>query len=245
MTAPRKEPRKKPAQKRVERQEAAAVDNARLAPVEGKTPGQKRYLKSIKANTVTVATGPAGTGKTYMAAAYAAQMIRAGQIKRVILCRPAVEATGEKLGFLPGDMNDKMAPWTAPVLDVLREKLGKTKVDLMIDAGDIVVVPFAFMRGRTFKDAFVILDEAQNATPIQMELFTGRFGENIKVVIDGDIEQSDIGANTGLAALYEMVEEGELEDVGLVEMDWEDIVRSAQCKQFIMGWAGYKSRRQG
>lgn len=239
----RREVKKKPAQKRVERQAVAAEAQAKIAPVEGKTAGQKRYLKSIKANDVTVAVGPAGTGKTYMAAAYAAQMIRAGQVRRVILCRPAVEATGERLGFLPGDMQDKMAPWTAPVLDVLREKLGKAKVEAMIDADDISVVPFAFMRGRTFKDAFVICDEAQNCTVKQMELLTGRFGENIKVVIDGDIQQSDIGPDTGLAAIYGMVEMGELESVGLVEMDFEDIVRSAQCKQFIKGWAGYHTRQ--
>ncbi len=244
MTAP-KTPRMKPAEKRRARQEAVAEEQQTRAPVSGKTPGQKRYLASIKSNTVTIAMGPAGTGKTFIASSYAAELIMVGSIKRIFLCRPAVEAGDEKIGFLPGDMQKKMAPWTAPIMAVLKMKLGGGKVDEMIRQGLIEVVPFAYMRGLNFDEAFVILDEAQNTTPLQMKLFTTRIGKDSKVVINGDVEQTDMKMSvTGLDAAIRIAKHREMAGVSVVTLKVEDIVRSEQTRQWVEGFNWFEGAGQ-
>lgn len=243
MTTP-KQPRKTPKQKRVERQEAKAEEHTQNhSPVQGKTPGQRRYLAALKSTGTVVVIGPAGTGKTFIAASLAAQMLIAGQIKQIKLVRPAVEAGEEKHGFLPGDINKKLAPWAEPVLAVLRKRLGDAKVTAMILSGDIKVEPFTYMRGLSWDDAFVILDEAQNTTVPQMELFTTRIGERCKVVIDGDVKQSDLencGVESGLTALIDIMADRRMEDTVLIRLGVGDIVRGPVCKRWVEAWEDYK-----
>jgi phosphate starvation-inducible PhoH-like protein len=235
--------KKSKSEKRQERQAVKAEENiVRCAPVRGRTPGQNRYLAALKSSVMTIAIGPAGTGKTFMAASYAAEMFIAGKIKQIILVRPAVAAGGEEHGFLPGDLKKKLAPWTAPVMAVLRQKMGNGKVDALIAADLIRVEPFTYMRGLTFSDAFVLLDEAQNATTEQMKLFTTRIGENCKVVIDGDIEQAtDLGPVTsGLHAVISIAHSQRLEDVEVVTLTVRDIVRSGMTKAWVQGWHAHE-----
>lgn len=231
------------AERRRARQEEVVKENAKLSPVQGKTPGQRKYLNSIRQNEVTVAVGPAGTGKTFIAASYAAQMMAAGQIKQIILCRPAVEGGGERHGFLPGDLDKKMAPWVQPILAILRMKLGNGKVDQLLHEKLIRTVPFAFMRGLTWDDAFVILSEAQNTSPEQMELFTTRLGQNCKAVVEGDDDQTDLEDDefTGLDALGQILTGRVMHSCEIVFLDEEDIVRSAQTRQWVEGWSELKS----
>jgi phosphate starvation-inducible PhoH-like protein len=191
-------------------------------PLEPKTLNQKRYLSCMKAHTLTVATGPAGTGKTFLCTALAAQMLQAHQINKIILTRPAVEA-GESLGFLPGELEEKFDPYMQPYRDVLEQRLGKSHVECLIKRGQIVTAPLAYMRGTTFRDAFVILDEAQNTTPAQMKMFLTRIGENSKVVVNGDIDQSDLRGPSGLEDAVGRLQQ--VSDCGFVEFTMDDIVR--------------------
>lgn len=230
------------ADRRRARQEETAKLQAKVSPVQGKTPGQVAYLESIRRNDVTVAVGPAGTGKTYIPASYAAQMLAAGQIRQVILCRALVEGGGEKLGFLPGEVEDKLAPWTAEIMRVLSDKLGRGRVQQLADADLIRTVPFAFMRGHTWDDAFVILTEAQNTTVEQMKLFTTRFGTNCKVVIEGDDDQTDLEDDevTGLDAIGHIITGRIMHGCGITILTEDDIVRSAQTRQWVDGWAHFQ-----
>jgi len=244
MNAPRPTPRQSArptkAEKRRARQETQAETfQTTQAPVKPKTPGQERYLASLKTNTMTIALGPAGTGKTFLAASLAAQMFKAGQIKQIILVRPAVEAGGEKHGFLPGNIDQKLAPWAEPIVAVLRKRLGDAAIKAMIGAKTLRVEPFTYMRGLTFEDAFVILDEAQNTTVEQMKLFTTRIGENTKVVIDGDIEQTDLELCNGLQAVIAIANAARMEDVAVVRLTERDIVRSALTARWVKGWKTY------
>lgn len=168
------------------------------SPIEGKNDAQKRYLNAIKHFQLVFATGPAGTGKTWLAAAYAAQQLADKQIDKIIITRPAVEA-GEELGFLPGEIDEKFDPYLQPFRDCLNERLGKSFVDYLIKSGSIEAAPLAYMRGRTFKNAIVILDEAQNTTPTQMKMFLTRIGEGCRVIVNGDVGQKDIRGESGLA----------------------------------------------
>lgn len=231
------------AEARRARQEEKAKETSKCSPVQGKTAGQKRYLASIRENDVTVAVGPAGTGKTYIAASYAAQMMSAGQIKQIVLCRSAIEGGGERHGFLPGDLNEKLAPWTWEIMRVLREKLGNGKVDQLLASELIRTVPFTFMRGHTWNDAFVILTEAQNTTAEQMELFTGRFGQNCKVVIEGDDAQSDLedpDEYTGLDCVGTIISGRLMQRCTITLLTTADIVRSDQCRQWVEAWSALK-----
>ena len=160
-------------------------------PVKPKTIGQKQYVDAILKDTVTIGVGPAGTGKTYLAVALAVTMMLEGSIDKIILSRPAVEA-GENLGFLPGDLKDKVDPYLRPLYDALYEMLPAEQVDKKLAAGEIEIAPLAFMRGRTLSNAFVILDEAQNTTPMQMKMFLTRLGENSRMVVNGDLSQVDL-----------------------------------------------------
>ena len=163
-------------------------------PIKPKTIGQKKYVEAIRENTVTIGVGPAGTGKTYLAVAMAISMLQQHQVKRIVLTRPAVEA-GERLGFLPGDLADKVNPYLRPLYDALHDMVPQPKVASMLEVGTIEVAPLAFMRGRTLNDAFIILDEAQNTTHEQMKMFLTRMGFGSRVVVTGDTSQIDLPVN--------------------------------------------------
>ena len=167
---------------------------AKGRPVKAKTIGQQTYLKAISKNTITIGVGPAGTGKTYLAVAMAISMLQQHQVKRIVLTRPAVEA-GERLGFLPGDLADKVNPYLRPLYDALHDMVPQPKVASMLEVGTIEVAPLAFMRGRTLNDAFIILDEAQNTTHEQMKMFLTRMGFGSRVVVTGDTSQIDLPVN--------------------------------------------------
>jgi phosphate starvation-inducible PhoH-like protein len=200
-------------------------------PLEAKNPAQKKYISAIRNNCLTFGIGPAGTGKSYCAAALAAEALENGQIERIILTRPAVEA-GEQLGFLPGALDDKFAVYIDVFRDILNERLGSGAVDYNLRHGRIVAAPLAFMRGKTFSsDTFVILDEAQNTSVEQMKMFLTRIGENCKVVVNGDIKQSDIRRPNGLADAVKRV--GGVPGVHVHRFDRDDIVRSGLVRALI------------
>jgi len=169
--------------------------SAKGRPIKAKTIGQQKYLKAIEKNTVTIGVGPAGTGKTYLAVAEAVAAFRAKTVNRIILTRPAVEA-GERLGFLPGDLQNKVDPYLRPLYDALFDMLGAETYNKYLERGNIEVAPLAYMRGRTLDDSFIILDEAQNTTPEQMKMFLTRMGVGSKVVVTGDVTQIDLPERT-------------------------------------------------
>jgi phosphate starvation-inducible PhoH-like protein len=200
-------------------------------PLMAKTKSQQTYINAINSHCLTFGTGPAGTGKSYCAAAIAADALLAGSISRIILTRPAVEA-GEQLGFLPGDVDDKYAVYIEAVRDTLNQRLGSSAVDYHLRHGRIVAAPLAYMRGKTFdEDTFVILDEAQNTTVAQMKMFLTRIGESCKVVVNGDIRQSDIRGPNGLADAIKRV--AGLAGVFVHEFGREDIVRSGLVRALM------------
>ena len=201
---------------------------------------QKEYLRSIIDNMVTVGDGPAGTGKTYVSVKFAAQELDAGNIDRIVVVRPIIEAGGG-LGFLPGDEEQKTAPYQVPFLEVLEEHYGKSQLEGKLGGAHpaIIFVPPEFIRGRTFKDAFVILDEAQNMTCGQMKTFLTRLGENTKCVIQGDIEQVDIKEKSGLVDAMEILDG--LNNVGVVKFTEDDIVRSGFCKDVLLRYRRRKA----
>ena len=196
----------------------------RRKPVVPKTPRQERFLKMLQRDTISFGVGPAGTGKTFLATAYGASLLARGDVNRFIACRPAVEA-GERLGFLPGDLNEKVDPYMQPIWDALYMVLGRTEVERRRAAGDIEVAPLAFMRGRTLSDAFVVIDEAQNATIPQMKMVLTRLGERAKYAVTGDPTQSDLphGQVSGLAHALTLLEG--IEGIGQVRFRGEDVVR--------------------
>jgi phosphate starvation-inducible protein PhoH and related proteins len=189
-----------------------------------KTVNQKRYVDSIRSSTVTFGVGPAGTGKTFLAVAMAAAALSRHEVNRIILTRPAVEA-GERLGFLPGDLMAKVDPYLRPLFDALHDMLDPEKVSQYLERGVIEIAPLAFMRGRTLNDSFVILDEAQNTTPVQMKMFLTRLGEGSRMVVTGDPTQIDLpaGSRSGLADALEALRG--VEDVGVVRFTEKDVVR--------------------
>lgn len=193
---------------------------------------QQKYIDSINNKTITFGVGPAGTGKTYIITVMACDMLIKGEIDKIIITRPAVEA-GEKLGFLPGDEHEKYAPYIAPFRDIMNERLGKSRVDYLIKTGGITAEPFAYMRGKTFKNAIVILDEAQNATKTQMKLLLTRIGQNCKVIVDGDIEQSDI-PNSGLQDAIDRL--SYIPQVGVIEFNDSEVVRSGICGEIVQAY---------
>jgi phosphate starvation-inducible PhoH-like protein len=193
--------------------------------VRPKTSGQKRYVDAVRENTVTFAIGPAGTGKSYLAVALAVQALQAKEVNRIILTRPAVEA-GERLGFLPGDMMQKVDPYLRPLYDALYDMLEPEVVVRLMERGTIEVAPLAYMRGRTLNDSFIILDEAQNTTPEQMKMFLTRLGFGSKVVVTGDVTQIDLPEGRGRSGLMQVrsVLE-EIEGLRFVELGSRDVVR--------------------
>lgn len=202
-------------------------------PIVAQNDAQKRYINAIRTQQVTFASGPAGVGKTWLAGALAAEQLTGRKIEKIIITRPAVEA-GEKLGFLPGEMEEKYAPYLAPFRDVLDERLGKSFVDLALKRGKIEAAPFAYMRGRTFKNALVILDEAQNTTPTQMKMFLTRIGENCVVVVNGDLNQKDIPGKSGFEDAIQRL--SFIPSISHVKFDHDDVVRSGICQEIVQAY---------
>ena len=200
-----------------------------------KTAGQRAYVDAIDEHTITFGIGPAGSGKTYLAVAKAVQALQAKEVKRIILTRPAVEA-GEKLGFLPGTLNDKIDPYLRPLYDALRDMLDPEMIPKLVDAGIIEVAPLAYMRGRTLSDAFVILDEAQNTTGAQMKMFLTRLGFGSKMVVTGDISQVDLprGTVSGLRVARRIL--SNIEDIAFQEMRGEDVVRHHLISRIVAAY---------
>ena len=212
-------------------------------PVKPKTLGQKEYVQSILHNTVTIGVGPAGTGKTYLAVAAAVAAFRDKQINRIVLTRPAVEA-GERLGFLPGDLQSKVDPYLRPLYDALFDMLGAETYQKYLERGNIEVAPLAYMRGRTLDDSFIILDEAQNTSREQMKMFLTRMGFNSKVVITGDITQIDLPGDkpSGLKEAMKVLKN--VEGIGIQELTQEDVVRHVMVQRIIEAYADFEQKRK-
>ena len=216
---------------------------AKGKPVKAKTLGQRKYLQAIEQNTITVGVGPAGTGKTYLAVAMAVQAFRAKQVSRIILTRPAVEA-GEKLGFLPGDLQQKVDPYLRPLYDALFDMLGAEAFNRYHERGDIEVAPLAYMRGRTLDDSFIILDEAQNTTCEQMKMFLTRLGFNSKAVVTGDITQIDLpdGKRSGLRDAMTVLKN--VEDIAVIKLSGRDVVRHKLVMEIIKAYEKQEENRR-
>ena len=212
-------------------------------PVKPKTIGQKQYMDSVERNTVTIGVGPAGTGKTYLAVAAAVAAFRDKQVNRIILTRPAVEA-GERLGFLPGDLQSKVDPYLRPLYDALFDMLGAETYQKYLERGNIEVAPLAYMRGRTLDDSFIILDEAQNTSREQMKMFLTRMGFGSKVVITGDITQIDLPADktSGLKEAMKVVRD--VEGVGICKLTQEDVVRHVMVQRIIEAYDRYEEKKR-
>ncbi len=211
---------------------------AKGRPVKAKTIGQRRYVNSVSRNTVTIGVGPAGTGKTYLAVAAAVAAFRDKQVNRIILTRPAVEA-GERLGFLPGDLQSKVDPYLRPLYDALFDMLGAETYQKYLERGNIEVAPLAYMRGRTLDDSFIILDEAQNTSREQMKMFLTRIGFGSKVVITGDVTQIDLPADktSGLKEAVRALKN--VEGIGICELTDQDVVRHAMVQRIIKAYDDY------
>lgn len=206
-----------------------------------KTTGQKSYVDAIRQNDIVFGIGPAGTGKTYLAMAMAINALKDGHVSRIILTRPAIEA-GESLGFLPGDIYEKVSPYLRPLYDALYEMMDVDKIQRFLDRGVIEVAPLAYMRGRTLNDAFIILDEAQNATAEQMKMFLTRLGFDSKTVITGDITQSDLpgGKAVGLLQVQEILKD--IEGIRFIYFSGEDIVRHELVQDIIKAYEKFQER---
>lgn len=211
-------------------------------PIKAKTLGQKKYLGAINDNTVTICIGPAGTGKTYLAVATAVRAFKKHEISKIILTRPAVEA-GEKLGFLPGDLQNKVDPYLRPLYDALFDMLGAEAFQRNLEKGAIEVAPLAYMRGRTLDDAFIILDEAQNTTPEQMKMFLTRLGFNSKIVITGDITQIDLAdkRKSGLIDAVGILDK--LDDIAIIRLSNKDVVRHHLVQAIIKAYETASHKR--
>ncbi len=206
-----------------------------------KTDGQKRYIDSIRSNTITFGLGPAGTGKTYLAMACAVSALKRREVGRIVLCRPVVEA-GESLGFLPGTLEEKLDPYVRPLYDALFDMTDVEKGNSLIDQGVIEIAPLAFMRGRTLNDAFVILDEAQNTTPEQMKMFLTRLGFSSKFVVTGDATQRDLLGRSGLDQAREALEG--IEGIAFIDFDRNDIVRHSLVARIVDAFAACEGGRR-
>ena len=213
---------------------------ASLKPIRLKTVGQADYYNAVRNNDIVFAIGPAGTGKTYLAVVMAVNALKNNEIKRIVLTRPAVEA-GESLGFLPGDLKEKVDPYLTPLYDALYELLGQEKTDSYIERKIIEVAPLAFMRGRTLNDAYILLDEAQNTSSSQMKMFLTRLGNNSKMIISGDVTQIDIslkGTFNGLIEASELL--SDLDGIGVVYLSNRDIVRNPLVSKILKKYDGKK-----
>ena len=218
--------------------------SAKGRPVKPKTIGQKEYIASVLKNTITIGVGPAGTGKTYLAVAAAVQAFRDKQVNRIILTRPAVEA-GERLGFLPGDLQSKVDPYLRPLYDALFDMLGAETYQKYLERGNIEVAPLAYMRGRTLDDSFIILDEAQNTSREQMKMFLTRLGFGSKIVITGDVTQIDLpdGKASGLKEAMRVLRN--VEGIGICELTNADVVRHVLVQRIVKAYEDYETAKNG
>lgn len=211
-------------------------------PIKSKTLGQKQYVKAIKENTVVFGIGPAGTGKTYLAVAMAVTAFRNKEVERIIITRPAVEA-GEKLGFLPGDLQNKVDPYLRPLHDALFDMVGVENYNRYLEKGMIEVAPLAYMRGRTLDNSYIILDEAQNTTPEQMKMFLTRIGFGSKAVVTGDITQIDLpdGKRSGLKEVIKILKD--IEDIAFCQFSFKDVVRHPLVQKIIKAYEKYDNAK--
>ena len=218
--------------------------SAKGRPIKPKTIGQKEYIASVLKNTITIGVGPAGTGKTYLAVAAAVQAFRDKQVNRIILTRPAVEA-GERLGFLPGDLQSKVDPYLRPLYDALFDMLGAETYQKYLERGNIEVAPLAYMRGRTLDDSFIILDEAQNTSREQMKMFLTRLGFGSKIVITGDVTQLDLpdGQASGLKEAMRVLKS--VEGIGICELTNADVVRHVMVQRIVEAYEKYENAKSG
>ena len=218
--------------------------SAKGRPIKPKTIGQKEYIASVLKNTITIGVGPAGTGKTYLAVAAAVQAFRDKQVNRIILTRPAVEA-GERLGFLPGDLQSKVDPYLRPLYDALFDMLGAETYQKYLERGNIEVAPLAYMRGRTLDDSFIILDEAQNTSREQMKMFLTRLGFGSKIVITGDVTQIDLpdGKASGLKEAMRVLRD--VEGIGICELTNADVVRHVMVQRIVEAYERYETAKNG
>ena len=208
-------------------------------PIRSKTLGQRAYVEAVRKHELTLAVGPAGTGKTYLAMAMAVVALKAKEVERIVLTRPAVEA-GEKLGFLPGDMTQKVDPYLRPLYDALHELMGADSYLRLAERGTVEVAPLAFMRGRTLSDAFIILDEAQNATSEQMKMFLTRLGANSRCIVTGDLSQTDLPKDkkSGLVEAVNVLRN--VEGVAIVELTARDVVRHELVQRIVQAYEKYE-----
>ena len=208
-------------------------------PIRSKTLGQRAYVEAVHKHELTLAVGPAGTGKTYLAMAMAVVALKAKEVERIVLTRPAVEA-GEKLGFLPGDMTQKVDPYLRPLYDALHELMGADSYQRLAERGTVEVAPLAFMRGRTLSDAFIILDEAQNATSEQMKMFLTRLGANSRCIVTGDVSQTDLPKDkkSGLVEAVNVLRN--VEGVAIVELTARDVVRHELVQRIVQAYEKYE-----
>lgn len=212
-------------------------------PIKPKTAGQKNYIESIRKKMIVFGIGPAGTGKTYLAMAMGIEAFKHDEVNRIILTRPAIEA-GEKLGFLPGDLQSKVDPYLRPLYDALYQIMGADSFQRNMEKGLIEVAPLAYMRGRTLDNSFIILDEAQNTTPAQMKMFLTRIGFGSKVIVTGDLTQKDLPGDTksGLEQAVEVL--GKVEDIGFVRLTNQDVVRHPLVQQIVTAYDEYEKRQE-
>lgn len=217
--------------------------SAKGKPIKAKTLGQKKYIEAIKNNTIVIGVGPAGTGKTYLAVALAVSAFRAKEVNRIILTRPAVEA-GEKLGFLPGDLQQKVDPYLRPLYDALFDMLGAESFQRYQERGNIEVAPLAYMRGRTLDDSFIILDEAQNTTPEQMKMFLTRLGFGSKMVVTGDLGQVDLprGVSSGLREAAEILQD--VPGIAVTRLAPTDVVRHDVVTRIVEAYGKWEERKK-
>ena len=209
-------------------------------PIRSKTLGQRAYVEAVRKHELTLAVGPAGTGKTYLAMAMAVVALKAKEVERIVLTRPAVEA-GEKLGFLPGDMTQTVEPYLRPLYDALHELMGADSYQRLAERGTVEVAPLAFMRGRTLSDAFIILDEAQNATSEQMKMFLTRLGANSRCIVTGDVSQTDLPRDkkSGLMEAVNVLRN--VEGVAIVELTARDVVRHELVQRIVQAYEKYEN----
>ncbi len=219
-----------------------SILSSRGKSIRPKTLGQKHYVDAIDKNTIVFGVGPAGTGKTYLAMAKAVQALQRKEVSRIILTRPAVEA-GERLGFLPGTLNDKIDPYLRPLFDALHEMLDPDSIPKLLSSSTIEVAPLAYMRGRTLNDSFIILDEAQNTTAEQMKMFLTRLGFNSKMVVTGDVTQIDLpGGTSGLRTALEVL--GRVDDMAISHLTSDDVVRHSLVARIIDAYNEFDEKRE-
>ncbi len=210
------------------------IEEPRIPPLRPRSDTQREYLYALQHSEQVFAVGPAGTGKTWLPSAYAAELLQSKKISKVVLTRPNVPA-GPSIGFFPGSLEEKMAPWVLPFTETMAERIGKGPLEYHLKSGNIEIVPFETMRGRSFSDAIVIVDEAQNLTPSEMFLVVTRIGEGSQLVVTGDLNQKDINGQSGLSKAINLINAG-LVDASVITFTMDDIVRGGVCKQWVQAW---------